>query len=199
MAGLEIWGPQGRTIVELTDARYVVGKAADADVVLTGDSTVSAVHAMLERVGQRWFIKDLKSRNGTIVNGERLVGEQALRDRDELVLGKSRLVFFAQQARRDPTTDVISPAPDLTRRQRDVLVEVCRPLLSGDPFTQPTPVREVAGRLYVTVAAVRQNLDKLYDKFEIHAGEGNRLVRLANEAVQRGAVTAKDVEPRGDQ
>ncbi len=199
MAGLEIWGPQGRTIVELVDARYVIGKADDADVVLTGDTTVSAVHAMLERVGRRWFVKDLQARNGTIVNGERLLGEQALRDRDELVLGKSRLVFFAHEARRDPTTDVLSPAPELTKRQRDVLVEVCRPLLSGDPFTQPTPVREVAERLFVTVAAVRQNLDKLYDKFEIHSGDGNRLVRLANEAVQRGAVTAKDVEPRGDQ
>ena len=123
MAGLEIWGPRGgRRIVELIDDRYVVGKADDADIVLTDDSTVSAAHAMVERIGQRWYVKDLQARNGTVVNKERILGEQPLRDRDELVLGKTRIVYFAQQARRDPTTDVIAPAPKLTKRQHEVLV-----------------------------------------------------------------------------
>ena len=112
MAGLEIWGPRGgRRIVELIDDRYVVGKADDADIVLTDDSTVSAAHAMVERIGQRWYVKDLQARNGTVVNKERILGEQPLRDRDELVLGKTRIVYFAQQARRDPTTDVIRRRP----------------------------------------------------------------------------------------
>ena len=194
MAGLEIWGPKGgRRIVELLDDRYVVGKADDADIVLTDDSTVSAAHAMVELIGQRWYVKDLDSRNGTTVNKDRILGERALRDRDELVLGKTRVVYFAQQARRDPTTDVIAPAPKLTKRQHEVVVALCRPLLSGDPFTPPTPVREMAQELYVTVAAVRENLSRLYLLFDVPL-EGDRRVQLANEAVRRGAVTAKDIE-----
>ena len=194
MAGLEIWGPRGgRRIVELIDDRYVVGKADDADIVLTDDSTVSAAHAMVELIGQRWYVKDLDSRNGTTVNKDRILGERALRDRDELVLGKTRVVYFAQQARHDPTTDVIAPAPKLTKRQHEVVVALCRPLLSGDPFTPPTPVREMAQELYVTVAAVRENLSRLYLLFDVPL-EGDRRVQLANEAVRRGAVTAKDIE-----
>jgi len=194
MAGLEIWGPKGgRRIVELLDDRYVVGKADDADIVLTDDSTVSAAHAMVELIGQRWYVKDLDSRNGTTVNKDRILGERALRDRDELVLGKTRVVYFAQQARHDPTTDVIAPAPKLTKRQHEVVVALCRPLLSGDPFTPPTPVREMAQELYVTVAAVRENLSRLYLLFDVPL-EGDRRVQLANEAVRRGAVTAKDIE-----
>ncbi len=194
MAGLEIWGPRGgRRIVELIDDRYVVGKADDADIVLTDDSTVSAAHAMVERIGQRWYVKDLQARNGTVVNKERILGEQPLRDRDELVLGKTRIVYFAQQARRDPTTDVIAPAPKLTKRQHEVLVALCRPLLSGDPFTPPTPVREMKDELFVTVAAVRENLSRLYGLFDIPL-DGDRRVQLANEAVRRGAVTVKDIE-----
>jgi hypothetical protein len=194
MAGLEIWAPKGgRRIVELLDERYVLGKADDADIVLTEDTTVSAAHAMVQRIGQRWYVHDLNSRNGTTVNKERIIGERALRDRDELVLGKSRVVFFAQQARHDPTTDVIAPAPKLTKRQHEVLVALCRPLLSGDAFTPPTPVREMTAELFVSVAAVRENLGRLYVLFDIPQ-EGDRRVQLANEAVRRGAVTVKDIE-----
>lgn len=194
MAGLEIWGPVGgRRIIELIDDRYVIGKAEDADIVLTDDSTVSAAHAMVERIGQRWYVRDLQARNGTVVNKERILGEQPLRDRDELVLGKTRIVYFAQEARRDPTTDVIAPAPKLTKRQHEVLVSLCRPMLSGNPFNPPTPVREMKDELYVTVAAVRENLSRLYTLFDIPL-EGDRRVQLANEAVRRGAVTVKDIE-----
>ena len=199
MAGLEIWAPKGgRRIVELVDERYVIGKADDADVVLTDDSTVSAAHAMVERIGKRWYLRDLNARNGTYVNKSRIVGEQALRDRDELVLGKTRVVYFAQEARRDPTTDAIAPAPKLTERQHEVLVALCRPMLSGDTFTPPTPVREMAQELFVTLAAVRENLNRLYDKFDIVREGGDRRVQLANEAIRRGAVTRKDIEQTDD-
>ena len=194
MAGLEIWGPKGgRRIVELVDERYVMGKADDADIELTDDTTVSAAHAMVQRIGQRWYVHDLNSRNGTTVNKERIIGERALRDRDELVLGKTRVVFFAEQARHDPTTDVIAPAPKLTTRQHQVLIALCRPLLDGDAFTPPTPVRDMKAELFVTTAAVRENLSRLYTLFDIPQ-EGDRRVQLANEAVRRGAVTVKDIE-----
>ena len=46
----------------------------------------------------------------------------------------------------------------------------------------------------MTDSAVKQHLDRLYDKFGIQteAGESRR-VRLANEAIQCGAVTLKDL------
>ncbi len=47
--------------------------------------------------------------------------------------------------------------------------------------------------LFVTTAAVRENLSRLYTLFDIPQ-EGDRRVQLANEAVRRGAVTVKDIE-----
>jgi ATP/maltotriose-dependent transcriptional regulator MalT len=78
--------------------------------------------------------------------------------------------------------------PRLTRREVDVLVVLCRPLVSDDPFPEPASVRRMAGELFVTEAAVKQHLQNLYDKFAIPT-EGDRRVRLANEALRRGAVT----------
>ena len=46
----------------------------------------------------------------------------------------------------------------------------------------------MAQELFVTEAAIKQHLQNLYDKFAIPI-EGERRVRLANEAIQRGAVT----------
>jgi DNA-binding CsgD family transcriptional regulator len=61
-------------------------------------------------------------------------------------------------------------------------------------------VREIAARLYVTQNAVKAHLSNLYDKFGIPDDPGvNRRVALANEAVERGAVSLSDLnEATGD-
>jgi hypothetical protein len=72
---------------------YVLGRHPDCDLVLDDDS-VSRRHASIAREGDRWLIVDLGSRNGTQVNGWR-VAEAHVFDGDELVLGRTRLVFRA--------------------------------------------------------------------------------------------------------
>lgn len=86
--------------------------------------------------------------------------------------------------------------PQLTRRELDVLVVLCRPLVSDDPFPEPLSVRHMATELVVTEAAVKQHLQNLYDKFSIPP-EGDRRVRLANEALRRGAVTIAQLRDGG--
>jgi hypothetical protein len=91
---------------------------------------------------------------------------------------------------------------ELTRRERDVLLALCRPVLDGDVFTEPASVREIAAALVVTEAAVKQHLLHLYDKFGIDDPGTRRRLLLAREAMRRGAVTLGDVEAaarsRGD-
>jgi hypothetical protein len=83
--------------------------------------------------------------------------------------------------------------PDLTRRERDTLVALCRPLLAADTFTEPASVREIAAELVVTEAAVKQHLANLYDKFGV-AKEARRRLQLANEAIRAGAISTADLE-----
>ena len=45
----------------------------------------------------------------------------------------------------------------------------------------------------ITQAAVKQHLANLFDKFGVFAGESNRRVRLANDALRRGAVSMSDL------
>jgi DNA-binding NarL/FixJ family response regulator len=84
--------------------------------------------------------------------------------------------------------------PELTRRQRDVLLALCRPALDEDVFTEPASVREIAQALVVTEAAVKQHLHHLYEKFAIPETGERRRVRLAKEAIRRGAVARPEFE-----
>ena len=81
-------------------------------------------------------------------------------------------------------------AIDLTRREKDVLAALCRPLYGDDVVAQPASVREIATELVVTDAAVKQHLLHLYDKFAIAEGGERRRVSLARAAIGLGVVDA---------
>jgi pSer/pThr/pTyr-binding forkhead associated (FHA) protein len=66
----------------------VIGRGRDAEVMLA-EPTISRAHAALGFDGS-FFVQDLRSTNGTLVNGERR--ERAvLRDQDEIQIGRLRL------------------------------------------------------------------------------------------------------------
>jgi DNA-binding NarL/FixJ family response regulator len=91
----------------------------------------------------------------------------------------------------EPASDTMElrriTAPDLTRRELEVLTALCRPALRQDAFVAPASAREIAEELVVTEAAVKQHLLRLYQKFRIPEGT-NRRAKLANEVIAAGVV-----------
>jgi hypothetical protein len=189
---LEIWTGVGRELVAIPGDRATIGSSEAADIVVADDS-VSRVHALLEWLAGSWFVEDLGSRNGTFVNGERVQLRMVVRSADEMRLGRARLVLRGVDSSRGAATVVSDEdPPPLTARERDVLIALCQPLLAGDPFTEPAPVRAIASALVVSEAAVKQHLGRLYDKFGVLDG-GNRRSALANAALHTGAVSIADL------
>jgi hypothetical protein len=74
----------------LRSARTVFGRG-EADVDLD-DASVSAHHFQVEVAGAEVYIRDLKSRNGTFVNGRRIRYAE-LRPGDEVLAGSTYLVY----------------------------------------------------------------------------------------------------------
>src|SRR5215471_12444354 len=94
MALLEVWRLDGPPqIVPLDCDRMTIGKNAENGLVIADDPSVSRLHAVLERIGGRWTIRDLSSMNGTLVNGDRIFNEKILRDDDGIILGRTRIRF----------------------------------------------------------------------------------------------------------
>ena len=69
-----------------------IGRAADNDLPLD-DSRVSRYHAVIERVGMRYRIRDLQSDNGTFVNGKRVEKEQFIAEGDVIQIAGIKLQF----------------------------------------------------------------------------------------------------------
>jgi hypothetical protein len=165
-----------------------IGRGRSVDVHLS-DPTVSRLHAEIVRRGAYAYVADLGlSRNGTRVNG-RVVARRLLEDGDVLSFGTARCRVFGIAAEGlTAEVELRRPsAPELTRRELDVLTSLCRPALSDEAFVSPATAREIAADLVVTEAAVKQHLLRLYQKFRIAEGT-NRRVRLANEVVELGIV-----------
>ena len=66
----------------------LVGRRESCDIVLRF-SNVSAHHCELTVSGGYWYVKDLQSRNGTKVNGQRIM-EKRIDPGDELSIAKHR-------------------------------------------------------------------------------------------------------------
>jgi hypothetical protein len=175
-------------VIPLRDDVTTVGRGQGVDIRLD-DPSVSRLHAELVRRGPYVYVVDLGlSRNGTRVNG-RPIARRVLDEGDVLSFGSARCrigglpqeELSAEAELRRP------PAPELTRRELDVLTSLCRPALSDEAFATPATAHEIAADLVVTEAAVKQHLLRLYQKFRIPEGP-NRRTRLANEVVALGLV-----------
>jgi DNA-binding CsgD family transcriptional regulator len=177
-------------VFELRGDVTTVGRGEGVDIHLD-DPSVSRLHAELVRRGPHVYITDLGlSSNGTRVNG-RPVGRRVLADGDVLSFGAARVRVGGLGASEQAADDTVElrrvTAPDLTRRELEVLQALCRPALNQEAFVAPATAKEVAEELVVTEAAVKQHLLRLYAKFRIAEG-GNRRGRLANEVIALGIV-----------
>jgi hypothetical protein len=77
---------------ELQDEMTIIGRQPDCTISLPS-STVSRRHAQIRQEGSRFFLRDLSSTNGTLLNREPVIGEELLHDRDEIGIGIYRLIF----------------------------------------------------------------------------------------------------------
>ena len=197
-AFLEIWRPSGTELRPLESGRLSIGREETNDVAIPADERASRLHALVEILPAGWSVRDLGSTNGTFVNGERIVGDRALRAGDEIRVGETRMVFRGERGADDRRTMRYEKPPELTSRERDVLKVLCRRPQAGDMFHEPASTRQIATELHVSEAAVKAHLLKLYDKFGIYSEGERRRAQLANEAVRRGAINlAELVDPPG--
>ena len=93
---LVIAGPAKESTIPLPEGEATLGRDP-ANAVALADASVSRKHCLLRREEDgRFQIKDLDSRNGTLVNG-RAVKEQWLRHGDEIATGDSVFLFLLEE------------------------------------------------------------------------------------------------------
>ncbi len=96
MAKLVLILADGSTLdIVLARERLTIGRRPDNDVCLPYPA-VSGEHAAVVTILSDSFLEDLNSTNGTLVNGKP-VAKHFLRDRDEIDIGRQRLVYLVDE------------------------------------------------------------------------------------------------------
>jgi pSer/pThr/pTyr-binding forkhead associated (FHA) protein len=104
-----------------------VGRADYNDIVIPEDS-VSTTHAKLQRREGIWMLVDLESTNGTMVDGERVVGEAPLAPGAYVRFGEIQTIF-------EPTDDTI----DAKKGSSTKLMSAIKIPPNGAPPTGQSP------------------------------------------------------------
>ncbi len=111
----------------LLSGEWIIGRSPRAGVSI-GDALASREHALVRVGKQSIVVEDLKSRNGTWVNGRRLESAAALRPGDQLRVGET--VFTLEWARtegeeEEDTGPSLPPVPPARRGAAEIGEVTC--------------------------------------------------------------------------
>jgi len=115
---------QGSRTLDLSKDQFTIGRKSDNDLVIE-DQSVSGHHAKIVKVQAVYFIEDLRSTNGTMVNGKPIERQQ-LRDADGISIGQHRLIF------QDASVTAMAPAAPAADLDQTMV-------LSGKGASTPQP------------------------------------------------------------
>ena len=86
--------PDGKSrTVPLESESVALGRAATNALCYPDDVGLSRQHMVIEKQGSDWVVRDLNSKNGTIVNGNRITGPHLLRPGDRVSAGHLTIEF----------------------------------------------------------------------------------------------------------
>jgi DNA-binding CsgD family transcriptional regulator len=173
VARLEIRSSGKARTLDISAPHLTIGRQTDNIVALPQDESASRHHAVLEFRDGHWWIRDLRSRNGTTVDGHPIEGAFPLIEGSRIGVGDTELILLDVAddpgetiAKQNPTA---GRTPLLSTREREVVALVAAGLTDD----------QIGQRLFISVSTVRSHLDRIRDK----TGHRRRpdLTRLAHE------------------
>ena len=81
-------------VYEVTSNPFTIGKSQTCNLVIA-DNVVSRHHAEVVQYGDKYFIKDLSSTNGTFINGNKLMADTdvELKDGQEIIFANKKFIY----------------------------------------------------------------------------------------------------------
>ncbi|MEO8498876.1 MAG: FHA domain-containing protein, partial [Planctomycetota bacterium] len=87
-----VTGATPNRTIALSSKRCLLGRQSDCDVVIDADS-VSRHHARILLVGRDYYVEDLNSSNGTVVNNRVIRSRVRLQDGDSIRMSQFEFLF----------------------------------------------------------------------------------------------------------
>ncbi|TXT33969.1 MAG: Fis family transcriptional regulator [Planctomycetota bacterium] len=178
-------------IYEITATETVIGRDQDCGLRLPCPF-VSKRHALLVRTGDEIKISDLKSRNGTRINGRLVSKGEVLTAKSEVQIGPHSLTICVGLADAIQESVKIDGSTMADRRWTQVIGRgrADRPSLSPaqervfNLFAQGLTEKEIAAQLRLTVNTVHDHAKAIYKALSV-SSRGELLAYWANHPEQR--------------
>ena len=90
-----IYGDHAGREYRLGPKRALIGRTDQCDITIN-DSSISRKHASIESKDGRFLLQDLKSKNGTLVNGK-FIDVYVLNHGDKIRIGRTVLQFLGRE------------------------------------------------------------------------------------------------------
>ncbi|MCW3097717.1 MAG: cyaA 3 [Chthonomonadaceae bacterium] len=162
----------GQQPILLTSSRYLIGRGDGCEVLLPeDDASASRRHALLERNDRaEWTVVDLGSRNGILVNGNRISDRVTLHDGDCLTVGKTSITLTLP--RTQPTIQTAAPVFATPQEPAPASPVASLPQESAavDAPAQPAPV----GPSWAAVSLPPSTFDPASNVYTVPAAEASR-------------------------
>lgn len=136
-------GPTPGKIYPIMKSEMIIGRDPNTDVLIN-DAEISRHHAVIKVSPEGYTIEDLGSTNGTIINGQRIMGPHVLHVGEMINLGEHIALIFEAQQEFDPDATIASArmsfAPPPGPIQKSVQPPSNAPIPAYKvPVTRPIP------------------------------------------------------------
>lgn len=139
-------GPVPGKIYPIMKTEVTIGRDPNAEILIN-DAEISRHHAVIKAGPEGYMIEDLGSTNGTIINGQRIVGPHILHEGEMINLGEHIALIFEAQLDFDPDATLASaraafPPPGTAPLMKPVLPPSNAPIPAyHSPATSPVSER----------------------------------------------------------
>ena len=178
--------------------RYLVGGSGVSigrqlgNVIRIDDTMSSRFHCVVEQRGPSALVRDLKSRNGTKVNGQP-IREHELHDGDVIQIGRTKIVFAAATATDQQENKLKSLTSGVSDKAADDLKSVAESLPSKDFHANDLQILNTRGQVVHHAADDPSNPEK-----GKKTAEAVTLLRMVLLVCFRTRASDVHVEPKQD-
>ena len=85
-------GPDDGEVKRLYSREVIVGAESEADLMIASDTAASRRHARIQHVSDEFWIEDLGSDCGTMVNGEKITEKRKIGQSDVVCIGHTEFI-----------------------------------------------------------------------------------------------------------
>ncbi len=205
---IKVKPPEGNSFQQdLKMGTLSMGRSSKNDIVIS-DILASRFHAEIFKSGEHYTVRDLGSKNGTMLNGDLLKNEALLKNGDEILIGKWSIMFHEEASEKSSSLDLGEEKIVYKPDTQDVHTTIVDAPLFINELRRDKSGKILSGRVASAVYEFGLELVSLQNIEEVYTKAISRLLDLtgsdrgfiyaidkqSGNLIQKAAHAKKDVE-----